>query len=113
MNVRELMSSWESNRQKNAAEEKYQIKIPRRDAARIEALTSLYPGLNKNEVLSQLIEVALDEVERQMPYKPGNKVVSIDELGDTLYEDIGLTPRYLELRHQFAQGFSGKKKSHK
>ncbi len=110
MNVRELMYSWESNSQQNEGEEKYHIRLPRRDAARIEALASLYPGLNKHEVLAQLIEVSLDEVERQMPYKAGNKVVSVDEMGDPLYEDVGLTPRYLELRHQFAQGLTNKKK---
>jgi len=38
--------------------------------------------------------------------------VSVDELGDPLYEDIGLTPRYLELRHQFAKGLTGKKAAH-
>lgn len=110
MNVKKLMSTWESASQQTTLEEKYQIRLPVRDAARIEALSSLYPGLNKQEVLAQLLEVALDEVERQMPYKQGNKVVSFDELGDPLYEDVGLTPRYLELRHQFAKGLNGKTK---
>lgn len=110
MNVRDLMSSWESASVKSHAEERYQIKLPMKDAARIEALAGLYPGLNKNEVLSQLVGVALDEVERQMPYKPGKKVVAEDELGDPLYEDVGLTPKYLELRHRYAQGLSSKQK---
>jgi len=110
MKVRDLMSSWESASHKHHAEERYQLKLPVKDAARLEALTGLYPGLNKNEVLSQLVAAALDEVERQMPYKPGNKVVAEDELGDPLYEDVGLTPRYLELRHRYAQGLSVKQK---
>ncbi len=111
MNVRELMFSWESAGTKCEGETKFQLKIPHRDAARIEALASLYPGLNKNEVMAQLIAVSLDEVERQMPYKAGSKVVSVDEMGDPLYEDVGLTPKYLELRHRFAQDMSQKKKS--
>jgi hypothetical protein len=111
MKVRELMNSWESSRHESGGVEKYHIGLPRRDAARLEALASLYPGLDKNEVLAQLIEVALDEVERQMPYKAGSKVVSVDEMGDPLYEDVGLTPRYLRLRHQFSQGLMNKKKS--
>ena len=111
MNVRELMSTWESARHHDNGDEKYQINLPLKDAARIEALTGLYPGLNRNEIIAQLIGVALDEVERQMPYKQGNKVVSFDELGDPMYEDVGLTPKYLQLRHQFAQSFNGKKKS--
>lgn len=108
MNVKQLMTSWENASHQNVLEENYHVRLPIKDAARIEALSSLYPGLNKEEVLAQLIEVALDEVERQMPYKPGKKVVSFDEMGDPLYEDVGLTPRYLELRHQFAKGLNGK-----
>lgn len=111
MNVRELMSSWESASHHNHGEEPYQIRLPLKDAARIEALTGLYPGLTRDEIISQLIGVALDEVERQMPYKQGSRVVSVDELGDPLYEDVGLTPKYLQLRHQFAQNFQQKKKS--
>ncbi|MGK0445657.1 MAG: hypothetical protein ACJA1U_002604 [Bermanella sp.] len=111
MNVRELMSSWESASHQDNSGEKYQVSLPLKDASRIEALTGLYPGLNRDEIIAQLIGVALDEVERQMPYKQGKKVVSFDELGDPLYEDVGLTPKYLQLRHQFAQTFHQKKKS--
>lgn len=111
MNVRELMSSWESTSHKNVGGQSYELTLPLKDAARIEALVGLYPGLDRDEVLAQLIGVALDEVERQMPYKQGKKVVSHDELGDPMYEDVGLTPKYLKLRHQFAQTFHGKKKS--
>lgn len=101
MRVRELMSTWENQSNHTKQEEKYQVRLPLRDAARLEALLGLYPGVNKAALLSQLIGAALDEVEKQMPYKPGDKVVSVDELGDPLYEDVGLTPRYLELRQQF------------
>lgn len=111
MNVRELMSTWESASHHSTGEENYQVRLPLKDAARIEALAGLYPGLNRDEIISQLIGVALDEVERQMPYKQGNKIVSVDELGDPLYEDVGLTPKYLQLRHQFARNLDSKKKS--
>jgi len=111
MKIKELISSWESTSRQSSQNEKYHISLPLKDAARIEALTGLYPGLNKNQILSQLISVALDEVERQMPYKAGNKVVGLDELGDPLYEDVGPTPKYLELRHAFAKGFNKRKAS--
>ena len=103
MRVQELMSTWEKQSKSNKHEERLHVRISLSDAARIEALTGLYPGVNKTELLSQLINAALDEVEKQMPYKPGNKVVSVDELGDPLYEDVGLTPKYLKLRQQFVQ----------
>ncbi|GAA6134460.1 hypothetical protein NBRC116188_12490 [Oceaniserpentilla sp. 4NH20-0058] len=111
MNVRDLMSSWESASHQSTGDQSYELRLPFKDAARIEALAGLYPGLNRDEVISQLIGVALDEVERQMPYKQGKKVVCHDELGDPMYEDVGLTPKYLKLRHQFAQTLHDKKKS--
>lgn len=103
MRVQELMSTWEKQSKSSTQEERFQVKLSLSDAARIEALSGLYPGVNKAELLSQLINAALDEVEKQMPYKPGNKVVSVDELGDPLYEDVGLTPRYLQLRKKFVE----------
>lgn len=111
MNVRDLMSSWESASHKTGADQTFELKLSLKDAARIEALVGLYKGLNRDEVLSQLVGVALDEVERQMPYKQGKKVVCHDELGDPMYEDVGLTPRYLKLRHEYAQTIQNKKKS--
>jgi len=111
MNVRELMTSWESSSHQVTGDQSYDLKLPLKDAARIEALVGLYPGLSRDEIITQLIGCALDEVERQMPYKQGKKVVSHDELGDPMYEDVGLTPKYLKLRHQFAQSFHEKKKS--
>jgi len=32
-----------------------------------------------------------------MPYIAGKKVISSDEQGDPIYEDVGLTPRFVEL----------------
>lgn len=94
------MLSWEKASERSLEEEKYQVRLSKRDASRLEALAGLYPGMKKTEVISQLLVAALDEVERQMPYKPGNKVVALDEMGDPLYEDVGLTPRYQRLRQQ-------------
>ena len=47
------------------------------------------------------MELALDEIAAAMPYERGPKVISRDDHGDPLYEDIGLTPRFVELTRQF------------
>ncbi len=36
-----------------------------------------------------------------MPYVAGSKVISTDEQGDPVYEDVGLTPRFTELTRKF------------
>lgn len=109
MKVRDLMLSWEEKTQETGQQEKYQVKLPFRDAARLEALVGMYPGVNKTELIAQLLSAAIDEIEAQMPYKQGSRVVALDELGDPMYEDVGLTPKYLELRQQIAKNLHKRK----
>ena len=40
---------------------------------------------------------ALQEIATAMPYVAGQKVISTDEQGDPVYEDVGPTPRFMEL----------------
>jgi hypothetical protein len=60
-------------------------------------LAELFPRRNIEELITDLLSAALDEMESVMPYRQGTKVVATDEQGDPLYEDIGPTPRYLSL----------------
>jgi hypothetical protein len=48
-----------------------------------------------------LLRSALDEIAAAMPYERGPKVISRDDQGDPLYEDIGLTPRFVELTRKY------------
>jgi hypothetical protein len=79
----------------------YAVRLPLDDAARLQALTELFPGQSVEEILTDLLGAALDEIAAAMPYEKGPKVISRDEQGDPLYEDIGLTPRFVELTRKF------------
>jgi hypothetical protein len=46
--------------------------------------------------------VALDAVEATFPYEQGSRIIAEDELGDPVYEDTGLTPRFLALSRKHA-----------
>lgn len=106
MKVRELLSEWKTTTDLWNGEVSYTLKLPAKDAARLEALASLYPAVDKQTLINQLIHAALEEIESTMPYIAGPKVVGHDEMGDPLYEDVGLTPEYLLLRARFAKKFS-------
>jgi hypothetical protein len=43
----------------------------------------------------------LDEIAAAMPYEKGSKIISRDDQGDPVYEDVGLTPRFIELTRKF------------
>jgi hypothetical protein len=84
---------------KTAAE--YAVRLPLDDAARLSALVELFPGQQVEEIVTDLLGAALDEIAAAMPYEKGPKVISRDDRGDPVYEDIGLTPRFVELTRKF------------
>jgi hypothetical protein len=95
--LEQLLEKWQSEAAKAELAQELTINLNQTDAARVNALADLYPKLTSEEVVVKLLNIALDEVEASFPYIKGTKVVAQDEEGDPIYEDQGLTPKYLEL----------------
>jgi hypothetical protein len=103
MKIRELVQHWQENAQGRLSTTAYQIHLDLEAAARLAALQEMYPKHHVEELLGELLGAALDELETSLPYVKGSKVVATDEQGDPLYEDIGLTPRFLALSRRHLQ----------
>ncbi len=71
------------------------------DAARLEALSEMYPRLSIENILTDLLSAALADLESTLPYVEGEKVIETDEHGDPIYEDVGPTPQFLELSRKY------------
>src|SRR6266850_147782 len=85
----------------------YAVRLPVDDAARIQALAELFPGQSKEAIITDLLGLALQELAASMPYVAGKKVISQDEQGDPVYEDVGLTPRFMELMRKHKKKLAG------
>jgi hypothetical protein len=94
---KELLDSWQNSASGTRTATEYAVRLPLDDAARLHALAELFPGRNREQLITDLLSVALQEIAAAIPYVPGSKVISRDEQGDPLYEDVGLTPRLIEL----------------
>lgn len=97
MKIRELTQEWERSAKGAVTHNTYQVQLPLEDAARLAALHEMYPRRHVEELITDLLSCALEELEAGLPYKAGDEVVAVDEMGDPLYADTGLTPRFLEL----------------
>ncbi len=106
MKVNELMQHWASEFGAELTEESYSLPLSVNDAARIEALAEMFPSMSKEQILRDLISAALDDMASGFPYIAGDKVVAEDEDGFPMYEDIGLTPRFLELARKYREVLS-------
>ncbi|MCM2331789.1 hypothetical protein SAMN05216229_112103 [Geopseudomonas sagittaria] len=103
MKIRDLVNEWELSAKGKLSKSIYSIPLDVESAARLAALSEMYPKRRPEELLSELVGVALQELEGSFPYVKGSKVVATDEQGDPLYEDVGLTPRFLALARKHLQ----------
>ena len=97
MSFKNLLESWRETAAQPRTVTEYAVRLPVDDAARLAALAELFPGRSPEQLITDLLGVALQEIETSMPYIAGKKVISSDEQGDPIYEDVGLTPRFVEL----------------
>ena len=108
MSFKDLVTVWERDAVGALAPEEYRIKLPIEDAARIHALTEMYPRRTLDQIVTELLSASLHELERNLPYIPGTRVIAEDEQGDPVFEDIGPTPRFLELSREHRRRLEAK-----
>lgn len=101
MKFKELLDTWRQNATGTRTVTEYAVRLPLDDAARLHALADLFPGRTREQIITDLLGAALQEVVTAMPYVPGKKVISTDEQGDPVYEDAGPTPRFAELTRKY------------
>jgi hypothetical protein len=92
-----LLDRWRKDPPPLRTAREYAVRLPVDDASRLHALTELFPGRTVEEIITDLLHAGLDEIAAAMPYEAGPTVISRDDQGDPVYEDVGLTPRFVEL----------------
>ena len=97
MPYKQLLDDWSSKPKPLSTRETYAIRLPLEDAARIQALAELFPGTDRDRIITDLLAQAIRDLEASIPYVAGEKVIREDDHGDPVFEDVGLMPRFLEL----------------
>lgn len=106
MKFRELLETWERSAGERRTPNVYAVHLPIHDAAKLAALAEMFPGRSEQDLITDLLSTALDEIEAAFPYVQGTRVVAEDEHGDPIYEDVGLTPRLQSLTRKHLQYLS-------
>ena len=101
MKFKGLLDRWKKEASPARTAKEYAVRLNLDDAARLHALAALFPDRRIDELVSDLMHVGLDEIAAAMPYVAGPKIISRDDHGDPSYEDVGLTPRFVELTRRF------------
>ncbi|HLZ99694.1 MAG TPA: pilin assembly protein [Steroidobacteraceae bacterium] len=101
MKFKVLLDRWKKEAAPARTVKEYAIRLNLDDAARLHALAELFPERRIEELIADLLHAGLDEVAAAMPYVAGPRVISRDDHGDPAYEDVGMTPRFVELTRRF------------
>jgi hypothetical protein len=104
VSFKELLDSWRQSAAAPRTARAYAVRLPLDDAAQLAALADMFPGRAPEQLISELLSAALKELAAAMPYVAGTRVISTDEQGDPVYEDVGPTPRFLELARTHRRG---------
>jgi hypothetical protein len=97
MSFKDLLETWRDTAAQPRTASEYAVRLPLDDAARLAALAEMFPGRTSEQLVTDLLGAALHEIGTSMPYITGKKVISRDEQGDPIFEDVGLSPRFAEL----------------
>lgn len=101
MHIKQLLNEWAGSARQEQPVTRTTLELPLEQAARLLALQEMYPGRTREQLLLDLLRSALDELEAALPYVPGDKIISEDDYGDPIYEDVGPTPRFLALTRKY------------
>ena len=107
MTSKALLDAWAEQRTPVKTREAYSIRLSNEDAARVHAFADLFPGMNAERIITDLLSAALEQTEAAIPYVAGDRVIREDEFGDPVYEDVGLSPRFRDLVRQHRKRLEG------
>ncbi|MAL99720.1 pilin assembly protein [Hydrocarboniclastica marina] len=108
MKIRELVRYWDKHARGRLTQDTYTVALSEQNAGYLERLEQLYPLKSREELIRDLVSAALDELETSFPYVQGERVVAYDEEGYEIYEDAGITPKYLTLSQKYMQELKSK-----
>ena len=106
MTYADLLRSWAEASSAPKTATAYSVRLPLEAAARLEALAEMFPGRSREDIVTDLLCLALNGVAAALPYRAGARVIATDDHGDPVFEDVGLTPRFIELTRAHLQRLS-------
>ncbi len=103
MKIKDLVNYWDKHARGRLTRDAYFMALSDQHHQRLEKLAAVYPMKTPQDLLRDLVSASLDELETSFPYVQGTKVVALDEDGFEIYEDEGLTPRFVSLSQKHIQ----------
>lgn len=91
---KKLINEWQQQQGSRSQVVETKIPMDQQDLIKLNALADTF-NQDREQLIAHLLHLAIKEIESNMPYIAGNKIIRMEE-GEAIYEDIGPTPTYLD-----------------
>ncbi|MBR9911909.1 MAG: hypothetical protein GYB33_16330 [Gammaproteobacteria bacterium] len=95
---REILKAWTKNAADTEELETLEVAVKKSDIQKLQALAEVF-NQTPEAITSELLHSAVHEIVEAMPYVAGDKVIRVED-GLNIYEDVGPTPKYLQILKQ-------------
>ena len=106
MEAKHLASLWSAPDNTRLTAKQASFRLPVHVAAKLAALTDLYPQKSKTQIVGDLLAAALAEVEKGLPAFPG-RFFDKDDDGEEMYEATGPAERFRTLANKYYAALEG------
>ena len=96
----ELVKVWALPDNSRVTSKQLSFRLPVHVAAKISALSDLFPNKTRTEIIGDLLTSALEKIEYSFPSIKGEYFGMDDEQGNRLYLDVGKGKSFMELANK-------------
>lgn len=96
-----VIDKWQAKALEAEETTEVSITLKTADLVKIRAFAEVY-GLPESEITVSLLEAAIKEAERAMPYVQGDTVIRVED-GEEIFDDAGKTPAYVEAERRLSK----------
>ena len=93
----ELVKVWALSDNSRVTSKQLSFRLPVHVAAKISALSDLFPNKTKTEIIGDLLTSALEKIEYSFPSVKGEYFGIDDDQGNELFYDVGKGKSFMEL----------------
>jgi len=104
MDAKNLAELWSAPDNTRLTAKQQSFRLPVHVAAKLAALSDMYPGKSKTQIVGDLLSAALDQMEQGLKYYPSSRFVFRDEDGRDIMEAEGPAVIYRnKANHYYAE----------
>lgn len=101
MKAKDLHVVWSAPDNSRLTAKQFSFRLPVHVAAKLAALSEMYPGKTRTQMVADLLSAALQDLEGSFPSVKGRFFAKDPDSGEEMFEDLGIHARYASLANKF------------